>query len=228
MNDSNSKRNSAILAATILLLLGAGVADGIITNRWAPSDELQRASAAIQNLPLEIGEWTGVDREIDERELKIAAATAFIQRTYTNQTTGDQIIVTCLCGPHGPISLHPPTVCFTGAGWRLTEQEKPENYDLDDQTTCRFWQARFTRRNQLQEEEIVTDWSWNNGEGWKASTNPRFEYAGSPFLYKLYFTSPARLANEQSKSLRDDFVKMFLSEFDRTVLESQQKTTPNQ
>jgi hypothetical protein len=208
-----------------LVLIGGGVVNGFITHRWSPSDELQRAADAIQNVPVTIGEWEGEDAEIDERTMRVAAATGAFKRTYKHRETNDWISVTVMCGPHGPISLHPPTVCFTGAGWDLESDPETADVAFGQNSTCQFWQADFALSEKMQQQRIVTNWGWNNGNGWKASANPRFEYAGSPYLFKLYFTSPADFAAGEKKSLRDDFMRQFLDEFDRTVIDTLNNTT---
>lgn len=220
-NKTKPAKNKPILPIVMfLLLIGGGVVDGFITNRWTPSDELQRATEALQNVPVTIGEWEGVNDEIDERTMRVAAATGAIKRIFTNRETNDWISVTVMCGPHGPISLHPPTVCFVGAGWELAGDAETADIPFKQDSTCEFWQAEFARTERLQQQTIVTNWGWNNGSGWKASDNPRFEYAGSPYLFKLYFTSPAHLARDEKKILRDEFMRQFLIEFERTVIDT--------
>jgi hypothetical protein len=220
-----TRRKPLVLIAMFLILIGTGVVDGLITNRWSPSDELERASEAIQNIPATIGAWEGEENELDERSMRIAAATGAVKRTYRHRETGQWVSVTLLCGPHGPISLHPPTVCFTSAGWVVENNPESTDFAFGQDATCHFWQADFGRIQDHARQRIVTNWGWNDGTGWKASANPRFEYAGSPYLFKLYFTSNDDLASEQHKHVRDEFIRLFLDEFDRTVLDQIQDST---
>lgn len=220
-NKTKPAKNKPILPIVMfLLLIGGGVVDGFITHRWSPSDELERATAALENVPATIGEWDSTEIELDERSMRVAAATGALKRTYTNRDTNDWISVTVMCGPHGPISLHPPTVCFVGAGWELDSDAETADVPFQQDSTCEFWQADFSKSESQQQQTIVTNWGWNNGSGWKASANPRFEYAGSPYLFKLYFTSTAHLATGEKKAVRDEFMRQFLNEFERTVIDT--------
>jgi len=206
--------------SSFLLLVAGGIVDGYISHRWVGSDSLEQASSVIRQLPEKIGEWESKNLEISDRILTVAGATGYSKRLYYNEQTGDWISVTLLCGPHGPISLHPPTVCFTGAGWNLTHPKKTVRYSPRENVTAATWQAGFRRQEEFEEQEIVADWSWNDGTGWKASKNPRYEFAGSPYLFKLYIVSDVALTTDETIARRDQFVNALLNELDRTVFSS--------
>ena len=201
----------------LVLIIAAGIADGVITNRWDRSGSLQQVSKLLSDLPKKIGEWESIELEIPPQQLVIAGATGSVARQYTHTKTGASIQVTLLCGPHGPISLHPPTVCFTGAGWTQKTPEQKQEFQKTEDSQHTFWECRFTRENDLREQVILTDWAWSDGSGWVASDNPRFEYASSPFLIKLYITSEASLADGEARAQRDQFVNLLLDEIERTI-----------
>ncbi len=216
------------MVCALTLLVGAGIVDGYFSQRWVSTELLQEASAALHELPLTIGEWEGTEGEINPQQLKIAEATGSLLRVYRHRTTGESFSVMLLCGPHGPISLHPPTVCFVGAGWNLTAAPESHEYVDREATACQFWQARFDRSSDLRRDAILTDWAWNNGQGWKASSDPRFEFAGSPYLFKLYVTGSVPTDSDADRKLRAEFVRELTEAFDRTVLKRIAKTDSSQ
>lgn len=215
-----STRLLLVTVSSLLLLAASGIVDGYLTHRWSGSESLELAAAALDNLPKTIGEWGSEELEITQQVLTVAGATGYAKRMYQNRETGEWIVVTLLCGEHGPISLHPPTVCFTGAGWRAEGKEQIVKYSPTKDAKATTWQAGFLKREDFEEQNIVADWSWNNGTGWRASNNPRYEFAGSPFLIKLYVISDADLTQENAKDRRDQFVKSLLAEIDRTVFDT--------
>lgn len=221
-------RRLVVVLSALALIAVAGAVDGYFSQRWVSTELLHEASAALHDLPLTIGEWEGTEGEINPQQLKIAEATGALYRVYRHRTTQESFSVMLLCGPHGPISLHPPTVCFVGAGWNLTAAPESQDYIEGKSPGCQFWQAKFDRSGDLRREAILTDWSWNNGQGWKASTDPRFEFAGSPYLFKLYVTGSAPTDSEADRTVREEFVRQLTHEFDRTVLKRIAKTDSSQ
>lgn len=217
---SHGQKQLSIWACCAAMIVVTGVIDGHYSQRWDSSNQLANASLALNNLPLKIEDWIGTDTEISPQHLKTAGATGSISRSYTNRKSGEQIQVMVLCGPHGPIALHPPTVCFLSAGWQLKSPPQKNNIKRPNEDSCSFWQAKFSHTQQRREQVILTDWAWNNGDGWTAATNPRFDYAGSPYLFKLYVTSSPSPTTDAGRARREKFVAILLDEFEHTVFES--------
>ena len=49
--------------------------------------------------------------------------TGYLLRTYTHRISGETFQVLLVCGKPGPTSLHPPDVCYQGAGYGTDAQE---------------------------------------------------------------------------------------------------------
>lgn len=82
----------------------------------------------VAGLPMQLGQWTGVDAEMDERLVKHIGATCSISRSYQN-SHGRQVMVHLAAFPSAEVSIpHPPRMCYTSAGWTLgperTSREK--------------------------------------------------------------------------------------------------------
>ena len=51
--------------------------------------------------------------------LEIGQIDGYLSRTYTNQGTGATVSLLIVGGKPGPISVHTPDICFSGAGYEL-------------------------------------------------------------------------------------------------------------
>ena len=204
-------------AVAIILMLIGGVVYGLQSNRWTASQDVEQAAARIQNVPLDFGDWEGRDIEIPQNQLDQAGAVGHLHRVYKNRTTGDEVLVMVLCGPHGPIALHPPTVCFTGAGWKL--EEPPEATAVKDAEQKgelgSFFVTRFRKTTPTSASRMRTCWAWNGDGRWESPESPRFAFAGSRHLYKIYVST--RLSPEANSDAEEAFDKgiciKFLREF---------------
>lgn len=176
--------------AAVALIVLAGVVDGMWTGRWTTDERLERAAVKVNDIPRELPGWTCTDQEMSAEQLAIAEAMSYSARHCLNTKTHNSISFMLLCGRHGPISVHPPTVCFTGAGWRAESEEQVVSItDRSGTVLGKFWQTDFTKSEDGLPTRLRTYWGWSDGTTWEAPDFPRTRFAGSPFLYKLYFTA---------------------------------------
>ncbi len=198
-----------------LLIVGTGIAHGLKTERWWSSPALEQAAARLDALPHTVGDWMSVEVEMSERQLIQAEATNHFARQYVNQTTGTTISVMMLCGPPGPISVHPPTVCFTSQGFRLTAKETRYAVTLEDGTTLgEFFVGEFVKPSATGSLIMRTFWGWNAQDDWQAPDNPRTTFAPlNSFLYKVYVSRGMTGLEEPLESDPCvEFMKEFLAE----------------
>jgi len=174
------------LALACVLLAASGIVHGLWTDRWGPSADLHAAAARCNDLPKDLGDWEGRDTEMDARQLEVAEVVGHVSRMYTHRRTGQQISLLLICGRPGPISLHPPEVCYTGVGYE----------DAGGHSHCRvptsrgddvaeFETACFAKSGPVPEQLRVL-WSWSDMGPWQVPQNPRITFARSRVLYKLY------------------------------------------
>jgi len=173
-----------------VVLLGDGLVYGLWTNRWQPSNQLPAAVASLQRVPLELGPWQGrALPPLDERIMKQAGFAGYVQRRYENREAGTGVNLLLACGPFGPLSVHTPDVCFPAGGLLQQLSTASHNESLAALgTTAQCWKAKFGKADSLASGNVQVYWTWNPGNGWQAPTNPRWTFAGSPVLYKLYVT----------------------------------------
>ncbi len=175
------------VAVALLLVVAAGFAHGKVTGRWESNAKLTDAAARLSQIPTSFGEWSSADVTKNSEELAVAEAAGYLCRHYRHARTGEEVTVLLLCGPPGPISVHPPTACYRARGYQLLND--PQLTDLaterrDDQ----FQLAEFRGQSTLTEDRVAIMWGWSVAGQWSAPESPRFAFAGEPALYKLYVT----------------------------------------
>src|SRR5271156_5374651 len=161
------------------LIVATGLLGGMWTGRWKTSDRLERAAAALDRLPMQIGDWRGVARELDKRETEKARLDGYVMRVYRHRVTGTELNVLMMCGRPGPIAVHTPDVCFQGAGFELQAQPKryPVSFDGQD---AEMFMGDFRDPESPVPGHICVLWSWSTGGPWQATDHPRLTFASAP------------------------------------------------
>ena len=221
------------MVISLLILAAGGLAHGIWAERWHSSSALLDAAARVQNVPLEIGDWQGRTVDAESEVFAQAGALAFWTRSYVHSRRQTALLVILMCGRPGRMAVHTPEVCYRGAGYSLAAE--PEIFTLKSlpgNVLGNFWTARFLKETGLAEDLRLT-WGWNDGQGWRAPTNPRWEFGGQPFLYKLYLSqdSPGAMAPGGRLTTRralateaaQDFMRQFLPMLQLTLFEKKEK-----
>jgi hypothetical protein len=205
---------SVILAMAVFL--SAGVANGLRTGRWAASSEVEAAAARLARVPATIGDWAGKDEEIDPRMLTAAGAAGCVSRSYEDRRDGARVSVLLLCGPPGPISVHPPNVCYAANGFDLAgitaaRVDRPSGVD-------QFRVGDFRKPAVGGPARLEILWAWNAGGAWSAPERPRFAFAAAPVLYKLYVIRDVSAAGRTAdRDVPREFLREFLPEVDRAL-----------
>lgn len=205
-----------------LLLVGYGIAEGIWAGRWAPNEDAARAVARLRSVPINVGDWHGKDLVREEKELKAAQIEGYVSREYVNRRTGAHVSVLLVCGPAGPIAVHPPTLCFVGAGYDMAGDPKTVAVEFADGTPrAAFWTTRFVKDTDALPISAQTFWGWTATGAWQAPRNPRWTFARYHTLYKLYVTAPAGHGEQPlDQSVAIEFMRQFLPILQQKVFAS--------
>ena len=79
-------RYAPIGTAFVVVIL-AGIAYGVWTDRWGLSDNLARAVERVDHVPLNIGDWEGTDETISERHMAQGDIQAYKSRRYLHRAS---------------------------------------------------------------------------------------------------------------------------------------------
>lgn len=203
MNETRLNRRDMLLMTSGAAALCLGrLADGVIPSASGDSTELSSATQRLSQIPAEFGSWTSSDGTISEREQRVASIQGYVRREYHNHDSGYQVGMTLLCGPAGPMAVHPPTACFEGVGYEplsgpmLTSIARPDQSSAHRQNAVlrdEFNKATFRQDESSMTQAVRVFWGWSSNGDWTAPARPRVAFRGSGWLYKLYVTDRSAL-----------------------------------
>jgi len=175
------------ILAALPLVVAYGLGEGLWTGRWHRDAALDRAVARLENVPMQIGDWQGKADELDAKQAEAGNIDGYLLRRYTHARTGETITVLLVCGRPGPIAVHPPDVCYGGAGY--TVMAPPARATVTGEApagSAEFWGAVFEKKDAALPDRLAIRWAWGAGGQWTASDHPRVSFARAAALYKLY------------------------------------------
>ena len=151
------------------LLVASGVVHRYWTGAWTRS-EIEPAVFAVRwrMFSMNVGEWQGVDGEIDEGQLTTAEAVGHVLRKYVRRDSGAEVSILILCGRPGPMCVHQPTICYGGLGFEK-EKETASKFQAEGEGP----EADFNRLDLIKHERVGAArlriyYGWNSGGTWRA------------------------------------------------------------
>ncbi|HEY8505405.1 MAG TPA: exosortase-associated EpsI family protein [Gemmataceae bacterium] len=198
------------VTAAAAALAGAGIVHGLYTGRWGPSPDLRAAAGRLADVPSEVGGWRGEDLPADPAQMEIAEVTGHLFRRYTNAITREEVNVLIVCGLPGPVSLHPPDVCYRGVGYQMASKE------VRRVAGGEFWSGEFVKPGPAP-VGLRIYWAWSpTGAAWSAPDgDPRARFLGEPWLYKMYVICPRTPAGAEDPAR--NFLEVMLPELAKVL-----------
>jgi hypothetical protein len=210
----HSARTAALLVALVITLATRLLLD-ICTDRGRTSTDLQFALSRLNDMPEQVADWQASPLEMDAAILRQAGAEGWWLRRFTNTRTGEAVNILLLCGPTRYMAIHRPEDCYRGAGYELTAPASqlaiPDRSDV-------FWTARFRKPDAVGSPQLRICWSWFADGRWQAPESPRFAFAGTLMLYKLY--AIRELSEPAEQAARDpsaDLLQLLVPELSRRL-----------
>lgn len=198
-------RRASLLLAACGILIAAGVAHGLRSDRWGSTADVAASAARVADLPSRVGDWEGAAVEINPRDLTVSRAAGIAARRYTHRYSGSAITVMVITGRPGPVAVHTPDVCYTGAGFVPGPSEVRTLPD-----GAKGWTATFTKPGPTPDVLRIT-WAWSEGGDWVAEAAPRTAFAGAPVLHKLYVVRPVAPGDDAAADAAEvEFLREFL------------------
>ena len=165
--NDNPYRQSVIVAVVVagFLMLVSTAAYRVLAARLAaPVNTTSLPTAALERLPLQIGGWTGQKVPLDEAIVRATDTEAHINRRYSRHDASEYILLYVAYGVRArDLMPHRPEVCYTGAGWTLTDKRSME-LPLSDgmKLPCSVFQ--FSRGTLNTEKTVVLDYYIVDGQ----------------------------------------------------------------
>jgi hypothetical protein len=211
-------RSLPVVVAVGLVVL-AGIAHGLWTDRWGVSGERQAAAERLARLPLTIDNWDGEEIIPDPRELARARVVGALVRRYVQRRTGREVSVFLVCGRPGPVSVHSPDICLTGSGYRMlgTPQRRTVPGDPPGgEAECLT--AEFAKESVAAGDRQRVYWTWAAAGVWQAPDRPRLVFGRYPNLFKLYVIHRvSRTGEPPADDPYLDFLRALLPELHRCL-----------
>src|SRR5262245_28682465 len=168
------------------VVLAAGLLHGLHHEGWGAGADVDDAARRLDDIPNSHGDWHGEPESLDAYDVQQGGIKAYASRRYQNAVTGDRVSLLIVCGRPGPISVHPPDVCYGGAGFEAVGAEFRKDVICGDGRVITVSAMQFKPPPTLAQPPIEVSWAWSGGRGWAAPRNPRWEFAHFRALYKLY------------------------------------------
>ena len=185
------------IAISFAVLIGTGFLTGRWSQRETAAPEHRAAAMTLSDIPMTLGVWQGQAIEGESSRAPVKT-TSSITRRYYNRSSDRTVSLLLVCGRPGPVSVHPPEVCYSGAGYeQAATAVKCTIEPASGSQLGELWMARFQKPASIAPEQLRIYWAWNATGVWQASENPRLEFAGFPLLYKLYVVSEVRPGDEK-------------------------------
>lgn len=191
MKEQHLNRRDVLLMSSGVAMLCLGKLADSAVNGAGPADQqrLDAAVARLTSIPSTIGSWTSRDHELSQREIDVAGIQGYVRREFHSDKSGYTVFLTVLCGNAGPMSVHPPTACFQGVGYKLASGPVVTTLRSDEsQDVHEFNKSAFRQQDASVPEVVRVFWAWSSSGIWQAPSNPRFAFRGNSWLYKIYVT----------------------------------------
>jgi hypothetical protein len=131
------------LIVGLVIVLASTLVQGLWTQRWQKSADLESAVQRLNNAPGDLGTWKAEAVEFDADALADAGAQGSWVRRYTDKRSGVSVLVILLCGRSGKMSVHRPEHCYRGAGYEMMAEAV--RYELAADPIAHCWTTRFVR-----------------------------------------------------------------------------------
>ena len=212
------KRTTLIFSAFVLVSLTvvSGIVHGMLSNRWGAADQLVEAGNELELLKTEFGDWEmQAEEDVRQSVQAMLECTGYVNRTYINTKTSDVVRVSVIVGPHGPLSVHTPEICYTSREYRPHPQGDRQRIEVGPQNEAhhKFWALTLQSRR-LDGGLLRVCYAWSTGNTWEAPEDARFAYPFEPVLYKVQLAYELPLG---SHAVNNRLIYKFLQDFLPTV-----------
>lgn len=168
----------------VFAVVAMAILHGCWVGRWDEASAAGVTTAALEEIPLNLGDWRGQTLSLDPAET--AHYSGVLYRRYTNATTGVSVAVILVAGRPGPVSIHSPDYCYPASGYDKTAWV-PYGLSYDKaQAPAQFKTALLTKTQAAGQSHVRVLWSWYAAGAWSVPDDPRWQFASQRCLYKLH------------------------------------------
>lgn len=143
---SSSSSFGVASGVAIALLVLSGVGYRTLAAGYADlSGGTPLPSGTLKQLPLQIGDWAGLEVPLDERIVEATDTDDLVNRSYAHLNGKDKVFLFLACGIRmRDLAPHRPEVCYPGAGWTVDDR-RVVDVVLDDGSNFPVQIHQFSR-----------------------------------------------------------------------------------
>jgi hypothetical protein len=209
------------VAVTVVLIGALTYWEGIYSDRFRGSSvSAEEFGKRFADVPMEVGDWVGENREVASDTLEVAGAVNHVSRVYKNRS-GQQVDLWLVVGHARDIGRHTPDVCYIAQGFSQDGDKLKQRLEVPGEEPATFFTARFRREDQAGVPTRVF-WAWNANDDkekeWVAPDYQRIHFGNNTALYKMYFTSSMPDRDQPvADNAAMDFAKVMLPVVNRAL-----------
>lgn len=154
---------AAVAAGMVMVIFGLGYR--ILAARLdTPLNMTPVSQEALDQLPMQIGDWTGQEVPVDASIVRATDTDAHVSRRYSRKNSFDSVSLWIASGVKArDLMPHRPEVCYTGAGWTLMDRRSME-LPLATEATLPCNVMQFSRGALNTERVMVLDYYIVDGQ----------------------------------------------------------------
>lgn len=219
---TTAKAGRAWLWAKVLLVVVlVGASAGV---RWARANRYADMIEAgelppfpIEDLPLVLGPWRGVDAKLDSEVARVTGASGLASRIYTDERTGVKLNVIVLYGPAAKVYIHSPETCYPASGFRVAENRLIQQIPVGD-AKVPFASILYEKGvgSVLDRRQVYFTWHYNGR--WSPMALQQKQVERLPGMFKVHIERHAGM-NEQI-DVNDpcvDFLKLLMVDLQKRI-----------
>jgi hypothetical protein len=214
------RRTQLIVGSALLVLLASAVVQGLWTERWGGSGDLEQALARLEQMPRSAGPWSGKPTPFEPEQVEQArrvGIAGLLRQQFARPPGGAPVTAILMGGRFGPLSVHTPDICYGSAGYVVLGAPARVEFKCDDGSDAVFWTARFHKPNSPEVPALRIFWGWNASQGWQAPDRPRWTFRMKPVLYKLYAAREMASPTEGPEGDALAFLRTWLPELNKVL-----------
>lgn len=195
------------LLVVLVLLTGGAARLRMAAEVRAQAEASKEPPAPLASLPLELGEWSGSEAQLDPLIARATGATDSLLRRYQDKRTGTTIDVILLYGPPGALFIHAPEVCYPASGYLSVgnpagSDRSVKALGLEAPVPVRA--LAYAKGQGGSAELLEVYYSWRLGDQWTLSPGlfKRIERVAG--MYKVQISRPVRPGELVGSQLRPD------------------------
>lgn len=212
--NDNPNRKLVIVAAVVagFLMFVSTAAYRVLTARLeAPVNTTPISPAALERLPLQIGDWMGREVPLDEAIVRATDTDAHINRSYSRNNASQYISLYIASGVKvRDLMPHRPEVCYTGAGWTRIDKRSIE-LPLSDGMKLPCNVLQFSRGTLNTKKTVLLNYYIVDGQYCRDVSGLRFKaWRGSG---RVRYVAQIQILAFATSNLTADLAERIISDF---------------